>query len=110
MLQLDLNIEWHFGHVNLKAEELDSHPDDRGFVRYAVAADRRQSLIYVNMNYYRPPLIFDRKEIKNYFEELPAEHPPFYSEEEIFTPREVGLIASAIGLYLLQEQSGSLRR
>jgi hypothetical protein len=96
-----INLEFEFGEdkVNGTAEQLDQVADTAGFMRYQVVAAERRSVIYVNIEEV-PHLSETVLGAENHYEATQyAEHFSGFSEDEVFTSEEVGVIASAIQVY-----------
>lgn len=94
-----------------QASRLDPQYDADGYVRYAVDAGKRNSLICVNEEYYSLPLIYTPQDAWNYYKKIHyPELTPAYSEEGVFTINEVRLIGKAIGEHITCKQIKSLVR
>jgi hypothetical protein len=95
----------------LQVSRLDPPYDADGYVRYAVDAGKRNSLICVNEEYYNLPLIYTPQDAWNYYEEIHyPELTPAYSEDDVFNTDEIRLIGKAIGKHLACKQIKSLIR
>jgi hypothetical protein len=111
MERFDLTLKLD-GHLTIQqVSRLDAQYDVDGYVRYAVDAGKRNSLICVNEEYYSLPLIYTPQDAWNYYEKINyAEYTPAYSDDDVFTSNEVRLIGKAIGEHLACKQSKSLVR
>jgi hypothetical protein len=96
-----INLEFEFGEdkVNGTAEQLDQIGDTEAFMHYQVIATERQSVICVNIE-EEPHLSVTVLDAENHYESTQyAEHLSGFSEDEVFTSEEVGVIALAIQVY-----------
>ncbi|WP_345952933.1 hypothetical protein [Mucilaginibacter sp. PAMB04168] len=99
MVPFNLEFEFEEGHVAGTAEQLDQLTDTVGFMRYQVTAGERRSVICINMEEESPTPVASR-DAENHYE---AVHYPeqlsSFSEDEVFTPEEVSMIAAEIKVY-----------
>lgn len=103
MIQFNAVITLAGRGVLLEAEELDQEPDADGLSEFFIAADDRKSVIYMNMSYFRPPMLFTQEDAEDYFEKVNyPEQPPSYSSEEVFSKAELSEISQAIALEILK--------
>lgn len=108
MLQFNSVIMLNQKGVLLTVEELDTWPDADGYISFAITANDRDSVIYVNMNYFRPPTFYTAEDAEEYFEKINyPQLPPSLSKEDVFTREELFTIGQAIATYVFQEQSRS---
>jgi hypothetical protein len=99
MVPFNLEFEFDEGHVSGTAEQLDQLTDKEGFMRYLVTAGDRHSIVCVNIEVL-PQLPLTPQDAENYYETIHyPEHLSGFSEEEVFTPKEISMIAAAIQAY-----------
>jgi hypothetical protein len=98
MVPFNLEIELENITMQSSIERLDRLADEDGFIRFDATIGERRSVIYVNVENDLPPVTPQDAEAYfeavNYPEQLSA-----FSEEEVFTRREVMVIGKAIRNY-----------
>jgi hypothetical protein len=108
MLQFNSVILLNRKGVLLTAVEFDSLPDADGYVSFGINADDRDSVIYINIDYFQPPTFYTPEDAADYFEKINyPQLPPSYSNDDVFTSNELFAIGQAIAIYVFQEQSKS---
>jgi hypothetical protein len=95
----------------LQVSKLDLQYNADGYVRYAIYAGKRNSLICVNEEYYRLSVIYTPQDAWNYYEKIHyPELAPAYSENDVFNTDEIRLIGKSISEHLACKQIKSLVR
>ncbi len=103
MIQINAVITLDGQGVLLEAEEVSQQSDADGYSEFFIAADDRKSVIYMNINYFRPPSLHTREDAEDYFEKINyPEQPPSYSSENVFSKEELSTISQTIALEILK--------
>ncbi|WP_345947729.1 hypothetical protein ABDD95_12805 [Mucilaginibacter sp. PAMB04274] len=99
MVPFNLEFEFEGGHVAGTAEQLDQLADTAGFMRYQVIAGERRSVVCVNIE-EGPRQPVTARDAEDHYEAVHyPEHDPGFSEDDVFTAEEVGVIVTAIRAY-----------
>jgi len=99
MVPFNLEFEFAIGRLTGTAEQLDQLADIVIFMRYQVIVGERRSVVCVSIeeDTQRP---LTSRDAENYYEAIRYQEPDLgFSEDEVFTGDEVGIIVTAIKAY-----------
>jgi hypothetical protein len=99
MVPFHLELDFGDGLVAGTAEKLNQLTDAEGYMRYQITVGERRSIVCVNIE-EGTPLPLTAQDAENYYEAIHyTEHVAGFSEEEVFSADEVGVIVTAISAY-----------
>lgn len=96
MLQSSSVILLNRKDVLLTAEELNPCPNADVYSSFGISIGDRESVIYINMDYFRLPTFYTPEDGADYFEKINySQLPPSFSKEGILTSDELFVIGQA---------------